>query len=157
MNNINNLILENMHLAEKIAKSKKRSAHSSVSYDELKSAAYLGLTEAANSFDQQFGVPFCLYAFKKIVWSIKTYLRELCWGSRRQPVQVVSFSNQSYRKLFFESFLFFDLDFLDEIQKKILCLKLETHLKNKEIAALMNFSEARISQILSEIKKKIQE
>ena len=42
-----NIVLENISLAEKIAKSRKKKL-SQVSYDELKSAAYLGLVEAAN-------------------------------------------------------------------------------------------------------------
>lgn len=157
MNNKNQLILENMQLAEKIAKSKKRKIHSSVSYDELKSAAYFGLTEAANSFDPQFGVPFCLYACKKIVWSIVNYLRELCWSTKNHKIKIVTLSEFIPHNTNLSDFFVFDLDFLDELQKKIVYFKINARMKNREIARILNFSESRVSQIMAEIKKKLQQ
>lgn len=157
MNKINNLILENMSLAEKIAKFKKKTTHSSVSYDELKSAAYFGLTEAANSFDPSYEVPFCLYAFRKIVWSIKNYLRELCWGKKTKKIESFDLSKIIKNCSDSWSLFYFDLDILDDLQKKIVLLKLQMRMKNREIANLLNYSESRISQILSDIKRKLTE
>lgn len=155
MNKINALILENMFLAERIAKSEKKKIHTSVSYDEIKSAAYFGLTEAAHSYNFACQIPFSIYAFKKIVWSIKTYLRELKWS--RKKSNIVSFECLDDLPRSPEQKQIFDFESFDDLQKEIIFLKIRDNLKNREIAKLLKFSESRISQKWSEIKKKLQE
>lgn len=155
MNKINTLIMENMFLAEKIAKSEKKKIHTSVSYDEIKSAAYFGLTEAANSYNFDCQIPFSAYAFKKIVWSIKTYLRELKWNRKKSNIVYFEYLDDMQKKP--EQKQIFDFESFDDLQREIIALKIRDNLKNKEIANLLRFSESRISQKWSEIKKKLQE
>lgn len=80
----NNLILKHMHLADKIAQGKKRKLFT-VSYDELQSAAYFGLVEAACKFDDK-KASFSTFATYRIIGSIQDYLRSLNWGSRNFPL-----------------------------------------------------------------------
>jgi hypothetical protein len=54
--NINKLIEENLFLAKKIASDRKKSVPKFVDFEELQSAAYLGLVEAANRFDENRGI-----------------------------------------------------------------------------------------------------
>lgn len=84
----NMLVLENISLAEKIAKSRKRKL-SQVSYDELKSAAYLGLVEAAHHYNPQQNDCFPAFAIWRIIGAIRDYLREISWGSRNNPLKMI--------------------------------------------------------------------
>lgn len=83
----NKLIIENLVFANKLASIFKRKIHF-VNYDELQSAAYLGLVEAADNFDLEKGVSFESFAKFRIIGAIKDYLREISWGSRRFPLSV---------------------------------------------------------------------
>jgi RNA polymerase sigma factor (sigma-70 family) len=86
----NNLITENITFANILA-AKKKSRIRSVSYEELQSAAYLGLVEAANNYDPDYNfIAFKSFAFVRINGAMKDYLRELRWGTRRRPVSMSS-------------------------------------------------------------------
>ena len=80
------LVLSHLYLAEKIAKSKKKKL-SHISYDELKSAAYLGLVEASTRYNPDVNNCFAAYAVWRIIGSIRDYLRELSWGTRSKPIK----------------------------------------------------------------------
>jgi len=76
----NTLIVNRMELADRIAKNQyRRMGVRSVDLDELKSAAYMGLVDAANRYN---GGDFDTFASYRIYGEIKDYLRTLCWGSR---------------------------------------------------------------------------
>lgn len=81
----NNLIIENMYFADCLAAKFKRKINS-INYDELQSAAYFGLVQAANSFKLDSGIRFKSFAHFRIIGAIRDYLREINWGSRRRPV-----------------------------------------------------------------------
>jgi len=83
--NIKELVISHIDLANKMALSKKRLL-SYVHYEELQSAAYLGLVEAANKFDINKNDCFRAFATWRIKGAIKDYLREIRWGSRRKPI-----------------------------------------------------------------------
>lgn len=91
-NNIRQLVLSNIKLANTAAANKKRFL-SNVYYEDLQSAAYLGLVEAANKFDDQKNDCFQVFALWRINGAIKDYLRELNWGSRRNPVFMCDLEN----------------------------------------------------------------
>lgn len=79
----NELITDNLFFADILAaKFKKRLSFTS--YEELQSAAYLGLVEAANKFDPSRSNGFRSFARFRIIGAIKDYLREISWGSRRR-------------------------------------------------------------------------
>ena len=82
------LILNNLSLADKIAKSKKRKL-SHISLEELQSAAYFGLVLAANHYQEEKNDCFPAFAVWRIIGAVKDYLRELSWGSRRNRVKML--------------------------------------------------------------------
>ena len=85
----NQLITDNLFFADILAGKFKRKI-SFVSYEELQSAAYLGLVEAANNFDSSKNTNFTLFARFRIVGAIRDYLREISWGSRRNCFAIAS-------------------------------------------------------------------
>jgi len=85
----NNLIIENIHLADILA-AKFKKQFFLVSYDELQSAAYLGLVEAANKFRLDQKASFKSFARFRIIGAMRDYLREIRWGSRRRPISVAT-------------------------------------------------------------------
>ena len=82
------LILSNISLAEKIAQSRKKKLYH-VSFDELKAAAYLGLVQAANSYNSKENDCFPAYAVWRIIGAVRDYLRELSWGTRSKPIKMI--------------------------------------------------------------------
>jgi len=78
----NQLIEQHIPLANKIAGYKKRNLPRSVQLDELRSAAYFGLVDAAQKYQPERCDSFKGYAKIRIQGAIVDYLRELGWGSR---------------------------------------------------------------------------
>lgn len=140
---INNLIISNLHLAEKLAKIKKRKL-SNVSYDELKSAAYMGLVEAANKYNPIKNDNFAAFAFFRINGAIKDYLRELLWKSKMSELHE-NIPEKSQEINFDEI-----VENLPPTNKNIIKLYYIDRMKLKEIACKKGVHESRISQILSE-------
>lgn len=79
------LIVSHIYLADKMAKSKKRKLHH-ISLEELQSAAYFGLVQAANKYNQENNDCFAAFAVWRIAGAIKDYLRELSWGTRNHTM-----------------------------------------------------------------------
>jgi RNA polymerase sigma factor for flagellar operon FliA len=77
------LIMNHLDLAEKIAMKRNSMVPRSVGSDELVSAAYMGLVEAANRFNGN-QASFKAYAIIKINGAIIDYLREASWGARNR-------------------------------------------------------------------------
>jgi len=150
------LILENISLAKKIARHSK-SKYYFCDLDELESAAYMGLVTAAKSFDKN-KKNFLLYARYKIHYAIIDYLREISWGK----FCLEENSNDLLCNLFAHESKNLDLEFFAKLvkclnakYKKIIYLSLVEGLANCEIAKLFNLTEARISQILKISMQKI--
>jgi len=71
------LVERNLALANKLAIQKKKNSPPRISFDELQSAAYMGLVEAATRFDATRGFCFTTYAYPRISGAMNDYLREL--------------------------------------------------------------------------------
>ena len=71
------LVLDNLDWAERIAVNRTKGMPRFVRLDDLKSAAYLGLVEAATRFRSEKGVPFTAWAAPRVLGSITDWLREL--------------------------------------------------------------------------------
>jgi len=84
----NDLVIKNLSFAEKIAYCKSRVVPKSVQIDELKSAAYMGLFDAACKYDGS--CPFMGYAISRINGEIKDYLRSLSLSGRSKIVKFCS-------------------------------------------------------------------
>ena len=156
----NILILAHQTLAVNISRKQKRITPKPVSIDELKSAAYLGLVDAANKFDYRKCDSFVAYASIRIRGEIKDYLRELYWGSRRNHVDMIglldfdrSTSQESSAEEFFEE----ATKCLSGVAKVIIKLYYIGDLYQKEIGQKLNISEGRVSQILKHSLKILRE
>lgn len=148
------LITDNLSLAEKIAKSRKKKLYN-ISYDELKSAAYFGLVQAANSYDPKQNDCFQAYAIFRIVGAIQDYLRELSYGSRSKRLKREELQDQTFEIFHFE--ISFDeiITPLPLVNKTILKLYYQDGTKIKDIAKQLEVHESRISQILSDSKSRL--
>ena len=77
MNNINyieNLIIDHMPLANKLAWKYKKIVPSYVDYNDLQSAAYFGLVDAASRYNMEKGC-FSSFVFLRIIGEIKDYIK----------------------------------------------------------------------------------
>jgi RNA polymerase sigma factor (sigma-70 family) len=154
-----NLVVSHLFLAHKFACSVKKKAFF-LNYDELKSAAYLGLSEAALKYDCSLCDSFEAYASYRISGAIKDYMRELSWGSRDNPLKMESFEFQKepiYNDVIGEDFNVFEkiTKPLSSIKKKVLLRYYVEGTKIKDIADDMGVHESRISQILSSSRNEL--
>lgn len=85
----NQLILNHMEDANEIASIQFLKTPKCVQFEELQSAAYLGLVNAAQKYKED--KPFKPYASFRIYGEIKDYLRSLSWGSRRNRIKMVNY------------------------------------------------------------------
>lgn len=153
------LIMDNLSLAEKIAKSRKKKL-SHVSYDELKSAAYLGLVEAANKYDPNENDCFPAYAVWRIIGAVRDYLREISWGPRSKPVKMAEVF--VYEEHLSDQPIVSKTEFFEEvvkqlptINKTVLKLYYQEGMKIKEIATDLGVHQSRVSQILSDSRGRL--
>ena len=156
----NELIVSNMSLAERLASAQFKKTPSCVQWDELKSAAYMGLVDAATKYDGN--KPFNIYASFRIFGEIKDYLRTLYWGGRNQDIKMSSWDNayDSAAESDPESFDEFFEDIvknLSAIGKKVLRMYYAQDLTIKEIAVEVNLSPTRVFQLLKSSLQNIRE
>lgn len=95
----NTLVEKHMDLAESLARRRHRTIARTITYDELLSAAYLGLIDASEKFNEErvnekSTKPFECYARKRIIGEMNDYLRSQNWGTRANPQKVYSIYNR---------------------------------------------------------------
>jgi len=156
MNDIHCLIVKYLPLANKIAYKRKKSLPNFIDIEDLKSAAYLGLTEAANRFDSSKGFSFSTFAYIRIFGAIQDYLRQQDYLKIKPDSKdgiLDCFSSKDYfnEKEFLDHFCFN----LDNNAKKIISYYFIEGYSMKEIGKKMKCSESRVSQLLSKYKLKI--
>lgn len=150
------LINNALSFAEKIARKKHRSTPH-INYDEIKSAAYMGLVEAANAYDPEESDCFEAFAAFRIVGAIQDYLRELGWGSRRKPLKREydyvegACEDRPVEGEFFDRFT----KNLPANHKKVMRLYYMDNMKIRDIAQGAGAHESRISQLLSESRTRL--
>lgn len=170
MNTKETLVLQYLPLANKLAYQKKRSLPDFVDVEDLKSAAYLGLVEAANRFDSKFDVAFSTFAYPRIFGAIHDYLREQGWFKRGDLTPVMSldsaFDNQDCvlrdtipskpNDNTKENLEAITLG-LDDQDKAIISYYFVEEYSMKEIGEIIGISESRVSQLLKSCKSKIRQ
>jgi RNA polymerase sigma factor (sigma-70 family) len=151
------LITENLQFARNVAR-QKYGKYPSVSYDEIESAAYMGLVEAAQKYDPELNDTFPGYAYPRIAGAIGDYVRELQWGTRANPVdreeineEVVGKNNLADDGEFFDKLTFN----LNKSSKTVMRSYYVENKKIREIAEEMGVHESRVSQVLSESRMKL--
>lgn len=168
MNTMQDLVLQYVPLANKLAYQKKKNLPKFVDIEDLKSAAYLGLVEAASRFDHKKGVAFSTFAYPRIFGAIHDYLREQAW-----------FKNINKPVLSLDSLVLDEKDYClkDIIPSKaehnvdecleFFAINLDDQAKNvfnyyyiedysmKEVGEKIGLSESRISQLIKNYKQTI--
>lgn len=165
--NVEQLVITHMNLANSLAWKKFQKTPLQISFDELQSAAYLGLVKAANKYDFSKKVPFLPYAKLRIIGEMKDYLRTLSWGSRSQNPEVVFFENQKedFQMLdFIESYDPSNFELFDKIGnklgdelKQILIWRFVDNLSLKEIGQRKNVTSNYIFHVIKKNIKTIKE
>jgi len=159
--NYHNLVLNNVSMAKKMARSRKRSTYN-ITFDELESAAMLGLVQAANSYGDQEKDLFPRYAKFRIYGAMNDYLRELGWGPRNKWL------NRDFNFCIEEiPEVIVDRDTNDFFDILLECLPVNHRVMMKryyidgdKITKISNdfkLAESRISQILTNSRLKLQE
>jgi RNA polymerase sigma factor (sigma-70 family) len=159
--NTNQLVESHIPFANKIASRQKASLPKRISLEELKSAAYMGLVQAAGRFDATKGT-FTTFAYSRIFGAIIDYLREcgmplVSLDSQYEDdgctfAEVVSAPEVSHVEEVFEAIT---AD-LDEKAKVVLRNHLLDDLPMKEVGLRLGVTESRVSQLISGYKKVIQ-
>lgn len=146
------LVLQHISFAEKIAKSQSRKMPPQVQLDELQSAAYMGLVDAAGRYDGKSD--FKSFASFRIVGEIKDYLRSLKWDRNTNTLPSIpeGFDVAAEREP--ESFdeILDDLskNRVSPLAKNILRMYYGERLPISQIAVKSNLSDARISQLITQ-------
>ena len=167
---VNTLCEQFLPLANKLAYQKKRTLPNFIDFEELQSAAYMGLVEAANRFDPDKGVAFSTFAYPRIWGEINDYLRQLGWGKRGSQCQMASLDataeNQECclkdmieaEKEFNEGeFLEVISKDLDEQAEQVLKCYFIDEYSMKDVGKQFGVSESRISQLIKRYKDRIGE
>lgn len=168
MNITQKLVVQYIPLANKLAYQKKKTLPKFVDVEDLKSAAYLGLVEAASRFDPSFNVAFSTFAYPRIFGAIHDFLREQGWLKRGDLTPVLSL--ESY------------MDDDKKCLKNNICSKYEGNIKDcfdhitnkldiqaksilryyfieeyslKEVGDKIGLSESRVCQLIKKYKKNI--
>ena len=147
-NERDNLILQYLHLADKLAYLQVKSTARKISIDELKSAAYFGLVLAAQNYQSEFGASFVTYATVKIQGSMRDYVRELKWGTRKKQVKAVPLSDFAKNS----SNISWIIEDLKPFEKKIISMYYEGGYTLKEIGSEIGVKESWVSQLLNKAR-----
>jgi len=165
----NNALVERyIPLANKLAYQKKKTLPAFVDVEELKSAAYMGLVEAASRFNPELGVEFSTFAYPRVFGAIHDYLREMGWGKRDEHVRAFSLNvtdegSDCCRGDLIEAkpdnncdelMEVITLD-LDEQAEQVLRFYFIDEYSMKEVGAKFGVSESRISQLIKQYKDRI--
>ena len=156
-------------LANKLAYQKKKSLPRFVDVEELKSAAYLGLVEAASRFDPERGVAFSTFAYPRVFGAIHDHLRAQGWGKKTEPRSAVSLDSEMsdsegcVLKDTLEAkversdneFLEVVSQNLDKQAKAVLRYYFIDAYSMKEVGEKFGVSESRISQLIKRYKDQI--
>jgi RNA polymerase sigma factor (sigma-70 family) len=90
MNTMQQLVVQYIPWANKLAIQKKRTLPEFIDLEEIKSAAYLGLVEAASRYKPELNIEFTTFSYSRIWGAIHDYLREQGWKKEGQYCQMLS-------------------------------------------------------------------
>lgn len=158
-----NLILRHMAYADRLAFKKWKNLPKRIDIEELKSAAYLGLVEAAGRYNEEAGVAFPTYAYQRIWHGMDDYLREL--GFIEVSLDDADEDGLSSLKdsipapqddsIAFEDVIDVVADGLGDQAKHLMRLYFFDELPMKEVGKKIGVSESRVSQMFSAYKREI--
>jgi len=139
-----------MPLANKIASQKNKITPKNITLDELKSAAYLGLIDAANRFSKEYNCSFSTYAKIRIEGEIKDHLRK---NRKKHSELIEDFSYEDsnyYNNIDLFPYIF---SFLDFTGQNIIKMYYVENKSLKQIGDSLDITESRVCQLISKYKK----
>lgn len=146
------LVNDYIPLAKSLARRFNPPRH--VSRDEIQSAAYMGLVDAASKFDPCKG-SFANYASIRIVGEIKDHLKKSCIHDNMSSLEghdvLFCDADSACSRDFFD----FVCSKLGAIEEKVVRMYYVEDRTLKEIGDAQGVSESRVSQILSKCHKRI--
>lgn len=148
----NELVINYIPLANKIANQKNKLTPKCVSLEELKSAAYFGLLDAANKFNPEANCSFATYAKFRIIGEIKDYLRK---GAKSIFCKIEDYEFSYDDSDYYNNLDLFSIvcSFLDCTGQKIIKMYYIEDRSMKQIGCELRLSESRVSQMISGYKK----
>lgn len=145
------LVLDHIPMALKMARRRSFSAPPNISLDDLRSAAYMGLVDAASRFDPSRGFAFATYARLRIDGEMTDHMRSSLFGSETRPLM----DGEDFPAPPEPELPLVDLSCLDVRESRIVRLHYFDNRTLKEIGVSEGVGESRISQILGECRKKL--
>lgn len=164
------LVEQYVPLANKLAFQKKKSLPRFIDIEDLRSAAYLGLVEAANRFNPDMGVCFSTFAYPRINGAIIDYLRDQGWMKRGETSHIISLDapvadNEvcvlgdtiaAKEEVTDQEEILEVISLnLDNQAKEVLRHYFIDELSMKEVGERFGVTEGRISQLIKEYKQRI--
>ena len=146
------LVLDHLSYADSLAKHKFKATPPQVQLDDLQSAAYMGLVDAAGRYDWKSD--FKKFARWRIIGEMQDYLRSLCWDCHNTKVESMSddfdLAQEKEPESFDEILDGLAKNRLSQLAKNILRMYYGERLTIAAIAEKVNLSGARVSQLLQE-------
>jgi len=162
------LVEQYVPLANKLAFQKKRTLPRHIDVEDLRSAAYFGLVEAASRYNPERGVAFSTFAYPRISGAIHDFLRQEGYGKRGEISHVISLNGEADGEGELQDLLRAkpernDEEFLEVVSfdlgaqaKEVLRLYFIDEHSMKEVGERFGVSESRVSQLIKRYKKRIQ-
>ena len=161
MNTVQTLVESHIPFANRIACRRKRGLPKRITVEELQSAAYMGLVEAATRFDAQRGISFTTFAYPRIAGAIIDYLRELgllltsldapCEDEGCTLGEMVAAPDERSADEAFEAMT----TGLDERAQDVLRAYYLDDIPMKAVGARYGVTESRVSQLISQSRSQI--
>lgn len=146
------LIETHLEFAQTLAKKKKRSVGSKVSYEELESAAYHGLVEAANNYNET--IPFKNYAGIRIMGEMNDYMRELRWGGKAD-IKVITLEVDIPKETKEKPDLSAVLADLPQTKRQVLLWYYWEGLSMQKIAQKLELTKSMVSKMIKRFKQQL--
>lgn len=150
-----NLIEKHIPFAQKLAYLKRIKSPRQINVDELTSAAYMGLCEAAHRFDPGKGVAFTTYAFRRIIGAMNDYVRETVTTSSHSHVIYQCSAPSIRHHEAFDDTIHALAPRLEERAKMMLKWYYHDEMTMKEISIRCGVTEGRVSQLLKQYTNQI--
>jgi RNA polymerase sigma factor (sigma-70 family) len=167
----NTLVEQHIPWANKLAHRKKKTLPKFIDLEEIKSAAYMGLVEAASRYNPELNVEFTTFSYQRIWGAIHDYLREQGWMKRGEYQQMLSLDLDTAHNDG-ETCTLGDLveakpESDTEESFEVITLKMDNQAKSvlkhyfvdeysmKEVGQKFGVSESRVSQLIKLYKKQI--
>lgn len=153
--NIEKIIVDYIPLANKLAWQKSLSVPKHVTFEDLKSAAYMGLVDAANKFDPKVCPSFSAYARIRISGEIKDYLKKIARGNAIVLDSEINSAEENKDARDTDDFFDFVSKKLGDMDGKIMRMYYVEDRTLGEIGRSRGVTESRMSQIIKSCHERL--